>query len=173
MKVYRCRICGEVYIGNHKPGSCPFCGAHEDYLVTANEWSMIKATSLSDVSRKNLQKALELEIDNTNFYRGVSQKTENIYVEGMFKGLSKVEREHASTICEHLGITKAESDVGFDKAVESDEENITESNRREKRAVRFYLEARNEVPESEIKEFFKALIEIESDHIRLTEQRTF
>ena len=173
MEVYRCRICGEAYIGTEKPGSCPFCGAHENYLVTADEWSMITATSLSDVSRKNLQKALELEIDNTNFYRGVSQKTENIYVEGMFKGLSKVEREHASTICKHLGITKPESDVGFDKAVESDEENISESNRREKRAVRFYLEARNEVPESEIKEFFKALMEIESDHIRLTEQRTF
>jgi len=173
MKVYRCRICGEVYIGNQKPGSCPFCGAHEDYLVTADEWSMIEVTSLSDVSRKNLQKALELEIDNTNFYRGVSQKTENIYVEGMFKGLSKVEREHASTICKHLGITKAQSDVSFDKAVESDEENISESNRREKRAVRFYLEARNKVPESEIKEFFKALMEIESDHIRLTEQKTF
>ncbi|MFQ6066691.1 MAG: ferritin family protein [bacterium] len=170
MEVYRCRICGEVYIGNRKPGSCPFCGAHQNYLVMANEWSMIKVASLSDVTKKNLQKALELEIDNTNFYNAVSQKTENIYVEGMFKGLSKVEREHASTICKHLRITKPESDVGFDKVVESDEENISEANRREKRAVRFYLEASNEVSESEIKKFFKALMEVESDHIRLTEQ---
>ena len=172
MKVYRCRICAEVYIGTEKPGSCPFCGAHENYLVVANQWSMIKAPSLSDISRKNLQKALDLEIDNTNFYRGVSEKTRNVYVEGTFKGLSKVEREHASTLCKHLGVTKPESDVGFDKAVESDEENMSEANKRERRAVRFYTEARNKAPELEIKEFFKALMEIESDHIKLTEEAT-
>ena len=78
MKVYRCRICGEVYIGTEKPGSCPFCGAHQNYLVLTGEWSMIEGSSLSDASRKNLQKALDLEIDNTNFYRGVSEKTTNL-----------------------------------------------------------------------------------------------
>ncbi|MCK4802513.1 ferritin [bacterium] len=168
MKVYRCRICGEVYIGEEKPRSCPFCGAHDNYFVLAKEWKLLQGESLSDISKENLRKALELEIDNTNFYKAVSERSKDVYVSSMFKGLSKVEREHASTICKHLKIEKPDSKVGLDKAVDSDRENIEEANRREKRAVKFYTEARNQAPEEEIKEFFKALMEIESDHIILT-----
>jgi len=168
MKVYRCRICGEVYIGEEKPKSCPFCGAHENFFVLAKEWKLLESESLSEISKENLRKALELEIDNTNFYKAVSERSKDVYVSSMFKGLSKVEREHASTICKHLKIEKPDSKVGLDKAVDSDRANIEEANRREKRAVKFYTEARNQAPEEEIKEFFKALMEIESDHIILT-----
>lgn len=171
MKVYRCRICGEVYIGEEKPRSCPFCGAHENYFVLAKEWKLLESESLSEISKENLRKALELEIDNTNFYKAVSERSRDVYVSSMFKGLSKVEREHASAICKHLKIEKPDSKVGLDKAVDSDRANIEEANRREKRAVKFYTEARNQAPEEEIKEFFKALMEIESDHIILTGEK--
>jgi rubrerythrin len=171
MNVYRCRICGEVYIGEEKPKSCPFCGAHEDFFVLAKEWKLLQSESLSEISKENLRKALELEIDNTNFYKAVSERSKDVYVSSMFKGLSKVEREHASAICKHLKIEKPDSKVGLDKAADSDRANIEEANRREKRAVKFYTEARNQAPEEEIKEFFKALMEVESDHIILTEER--
>ena len=170
MNVYRCCICGEVYLGPEKPKSCPFCGAHEHYFVPVKEWKLLRAAALSDQAKGNLQKALELEIDNTNFYRAISELSGDVKVQSMFKGLSKIEREHASAICKHLQIQKPESDAGKDKAVADDKENIAEANRRERRAVKFYGEARAEVPEAEIKEFFKALMEIESDHIVLTEQ---
>lgn len=169
MKVYRCRVCGEVYIGEEKPKSCPFCGAHETYFVLAKEWKLVHSDSLSDASRDNLKKALDLEINNTNFYKAISEKSKDVYVSGMFKGLSKVEREHASAICKHLKIQKPDSNVGSDKAVDSNQENIKEANRREKSAVVFYQEARSEAPEKEIKDFFNALIQIESDHIVLTD----
>ncbi|MFB0527768.1 MAG: ferritin family protein [bacterium] len=171
MKVYRCRICGEVYIGEEKPKSCPFCGAHENFFVLAKEWKLLESESLSEISKENLRKALELEIDNTNFYKAVSERSKDVYVSSMFKGLSKVEREHASAICKHLKIEKPDSKVGLDKAVDSDPANIEEANRREKRAVKFYTEARSQAPEEEIKEFFKALMEVESDHIILTGER--
>ena len=169
MKVYRCRVCGEVYIGEEKPGSCPFCGAHGNYFVLAREWELLKVETLSDISKENLKKALALEIDNTNFYKAVSAKSGDVHVSSMFKGLSKVEREHASAICKHLQVEKPDSDAGMDKAVDSDGENIEEANRREKRAVKFYGEARSQATETEIKDFFTALMEIEFDHIKLTE----
>lgn len=171
MKVYRCRICGEVYIGEAKPKSCPFCGAHENYFVLAEGWKLLQSQTLSDITVENLKKALDLEIDNTNFYKAVSEKSKDVYVSSMFKGLSKVEREHASTISKLLKIEKPGSKVGLDKAVDSDIENIEEANRREKGAVKFYGGARSQVPEEEIKVFFKALMEIESDHIILTGQK--
>ena len=89
----------------------------------------------------------------------------------MFKGLSKVEREHASTICKHLKIQKPDSNIGSDKAVDSDLANTEEANRRERNAVKFYGQASSQAPEEEIKEFFKALMQIESDHIVLTNQK--
>lgn len=136
--------------------------------LLAKEWKLLESESLSEISKENLGKALELEIDNTNFYKAVSERSKDVYVSSMFKGLSKVEREHASVICKHLKIEKPDSKAGLDKAVDSDRENIEEANRREKRAVKFYTEARNQATEEEIKEFFKALMEIESDHIILT-----
>ena len=168
MKVFRCRVCGEVYIGEEKPKSCPFCGAHERFFVSPKKWKLLKSDTLSDITKDYLRKALDLEIDNTNFYKAVSEKSKDVFVSSMFKGLSKVEREHASSICKHLNIAKPDSDVGLDKAVESDLANIEESNKREKRAVKFYAEAAGKAAEKEIKEFFKALIEIETDHITLT-----
>jgi len=171
MKVYRCRICGEVYIGEEKPKSCPFCGAHENYFVLAEEWKLLKSETLSDITKENLRKALDLEIDNTNFYKASSEKSKDTYVSSMFKGLSKVEREHASAISKLLKIAKPDSKVGLDKAVDSDEENIKEANQRERRAVKFYGQASSQAPEPEMKEFFKALMQIESDHIELTEQK--
>ena len=168
IKVFRCRICGEVYIGTEKPVTCPFCGAHEKFFVPAKEWNLLHADSISDITKENLKKALDLEIDNTNFYKAVSGRSKDVHVSSMFKGLSKVEREHASTICKHLGIQKPESNVGLDKAVDSDKDNIAEANRREKRAVKFYGEARGQAPEKEFKEFFMAIAQIESDHITLT-----
>ena len=172
MKVYRCRICGEVYIGEEKPGSCPFCGAHENYFVLAGEWKLLRSETVSEVTKGNLEKALDLEIDNTNFYKAASEKSKDVYGSSMFKGLSKVEREHASVICKLLNIEKPDSKVGLDKAVDSDKANVEEANRRERRAVKFYGQARNRVPEEEIKEFFKALMEIESDHMILTQWKS-
>ena len=125
--------------------------------------------SLSDVSKENLRKALDLEINNTNFYKAVSEISKDVRVLSMFKGLSKVEREHASAICKLLKIQKPDSNVGSDKAVDSDQENIKEANNRERSAVRFYGEAMKQAPEKEMKSFFNALIQIESDHIVLTD----
>jgi len=170
MKTYRCRVCGEIYIGEKKPSSCPFCGAHEKYFVFASVWKMLHAQSLSDISKENLTKALDLELNNTNFYMAASLKSKDVELSSMFKGISKVEREHASALCKHLQIEKPDTNVGADQALDTDEENMKEANRRERSAVKFYGQTIQESVEEEIKEFFKALVEIESDHIALTDE---
>jgi len=169
VKAYRCRICGEVYIGIQKSKSCPFCGAHESYFVPAKEWKLLYCETLSGITEENLKKALDLEINNTNFYKAVSQKSSDVYTSSIFKGLSKVEREHASAICKHLKSQKPDSDAGSDKANDSDRDNIEEANKRERNAVKFYGKAMKQAGEKEIKEFFNALMQIETDHIRLTD----
>ena len=57
VKVFRCRICGDPYIGMEAPTRCPFCGALRQYFVEASDWNPKEFTvTLSDITRKNLKK---------------------------------------------------------------------------------------------------------------------
>ena len=38
IKVFRCRICGDPYIGTAAPTQCPFCGAPKRFFVEAKDW---------------------------------------------------------------------------------------------------------------------------------------
>ncbi|MDH7479995.1 MAG: rubrerythrin, partial [Syntrophomonadaceae bacterium] len=100
MKLYRCLICGEAYMGTTKPSNCPFCGAPEEYLAGGDQWvdENLGLGELSEVSRSNLARALQLEVNNSAFYRDAMNRTSDIELQGVFKYLSKVEAEHASTI---------------------------------------------------------------------------
>jgi rubrerythrin len=168
LKVFRCRICGEVYLGAEKPASCPFCGAHDDYLVLGRDWvDENKGLELTSISRENLEKALQLEVDNAAFYYSAYQAAKDIEIQGMFKSLSKVEAEHASAISKMLKISKPDITEVKELAAESDEENLRRSLAREERASKFYGEAAKEAQERRVQEFFIALSEIERDHIQL------
>lgn len=171
VQVFRCVICGDPYIGFEKPANCPFCGAHEQYMVPSGKWKDTNDVELTDVSRKNLKAALELEISNTEFYLSVSRTSKNEEIRAMFKALSKVESEHASTICKILRTEKP--GIQFKEALcsgMSDEEILAEADRRENRAVRLYTEFLKQATEERLRQFFTALVEIESDHIDLVNE---
>ena len=164
--VFRCQICGDPYIGFEKPTNCPFCGAHEQYMVLSEEWRDTNNVDLTTISRKNLKASLELEVNNTEFYHCVSKTAMDDEIKVLFKALSKVESEHADTICKLLKTEKPE--VKFKESLcsnMSDEEILAESDRRENRAVKLYTEFLKQATEPRVRQFFMALIEIESDHI--------
>ena len=106
MKLWRCQICGDPYLGEEKPKNCPFCGAHERYMVTQEDFvDRIGAVpDLTEASKENLEAALSLEISNTEFYLCASRKAETDEMKSLFKILSKVESEHADLLCKALGI---------------------------------------------------------------------
>ena len=108
IKVYRCRICGDPYIGIEAPTRCPFCGALQDYFIEAEDWNSNEFDiDLTSVEKKNLEAALQLELDNAAFYdcaKVKAEKSNDEYNLAKFKALMKVEREHASTISKFLQI---------------------------------------------------------------------
>lgn len=105
MKFYRCQICGDPFMGTEPPSHCPFCGAHQEYLVSAAEWvDENTGLELSDISRANLEKAIQLEVNNKAFYADASAKAGIVELQGIFKNLSKIEGEHASTIRKMLNV---------------------------------------------------------------------
>ena len=89
IRVFRCRICGDPYIGLEAPAQCPFCGAEQRFFVEAENWNPDEFNvSLSDVSRNNLEAALQLELDNAAFYdcaKNAAEKEDDHYSLAKFK----------------------------------------------------------------------------------------
>jgi len=169
IKVFRCRICGDPYIGENPPTQCPFCGANHKYFVEADEWNTNEFNvDLTTIENENLKAALKLELDNAAFYecaKNAAQKANDEYSMAKFKALMKVEREHASAISKFLKISAPELEKI--KCNISAKENTKEGWQRENRAIKSYSRFKDEAKSSRLKEFFGALVEIETDHLDL------
>ncbi|MEE9116058.1 MAG: ferritin [Thermoplasmata archaeon] len=169
VRVFRCRICGDPYIGTDAPTRCPFCGAVTEYFVMAEDWNPNEFNvELSDVARSDLEAALKLELDNTAFYScamDAAKEAGDEYGLAKFKALKKVENEHASSICKFLKIDKPSLEsVPCSSEFKA---NSQEGWEREDRAIKAYTKFRDEITEERLKEFFGALVEIENDHLDL------
>lgn len=169
MHVYRCLICGDPYLGKGKPTNCPFCGAHQNFMVPVGDYYEKRDCS-TDVSRANLEHALELEIGNAQFYRGASAVGEDDTIKQMFRALAKIEAEHASTIAKWLGVEKPAAAQEVGTANDTALANVQESKKREETAASFYAKAGDEAIEKGVARLFRALSEIERDHIQLDSQ---
>jgi rubrerythrin len=169
VKVFRCRICGDPYIGSEAPTQCPFCGAPQRFFVEAQDWNPEEFDiKLSEASQKNLKTALQLELDNAAFYdcaKNAAEKAGDYYSLAKFKALMKVEREHASAISKFLKIPRPELEKQVCNA--NAKANTKEGWERENRAIKAYVKFRDEATEPRLKEFFGSLIEIETDHLDL------
>ena len=52
IKVFRCKICGDPYLGDEAPTQCPFCGASIQFFVDAQDWNPDEFNvELSEISR--------------------------------------------------------------------------------------------------------------------------
>lgn len=167
MQIFRCRLCGEAYVGPGKPPTCPFCGAHSKHLIYGKDWTDENSeVELSELSRKNTETTLQLEISNAQFYRACYKDAKDPEVAAMFKSLSKMETEHASVAAKLLGIENDEA-TKVGKSKDSDLENIRESLKREQNALEHYSTFRSEAVEERIKTVFDTLLEIEKDHLSI------
>jgi hypothetical protein len=111
---------------------------------------------------------LQLELDNASFYdcaKNAADKDGDHYGLAKFKALMKVEREHASAISKFLKISRPELEKQMCNA--NAKANSQEGWERENRAIKAYAKFKDGATEPRLKEFFGALVEIETDHLDL------
>ncbi|HPL10073.1 MAG TPA: ferritin family protein [Smithellaceae bacterium] len=168
-KLYRCTICGDAYIGASPPANCPFCGAHMGYMAEAKEAVVNFDVPLSVKDQAKAEHALKVEISNSAFYMCAANQTDDPEGKILFKALGKVEAEHASIWRKilKLGSVPPGSDACHTKNVA----NLKESHEREIRAIEFYRKSAAEADHPRIRQLFEALVEIETDHLHLSEER--
>ncbi len=169
MNIYRCRICGETYLGNEAPSQCPYCGAHRELLVDTIDYPEdINEVHLTEIERDDIMKSIDLEHSNARFYFGMgTHKADNPKLASAYKRLAKIELEHAELFCKLAGVPLP-SDIQDPADVTADWcSNIEESINREQQASRFYAKVSSRATNERIKEVFAAVRDIEDDHINL------
>ncbi len=169
VKLWRCEICGDPYIGNAPPQNCPFCGAHLSYIKEAVNVVVSFDVSLSVKDRANVERALQVEVSNSAFYFCAAQKTNDAEGKLLFKALGKIEAEHAAIWRKILKLAAAPA--GSETCHMENVENLKESHERETKAIAFYKKAAAESANARVRQIFEALVEIETDHLHLSGER--
>jgi rubrerythrin len=169
VKLYRCTICGDAYIGVDPPTNCPFCGAHIEHIKEVKEAEVIFDVPLSAKDQANVEHALKVEISNSAFYMCAANQTNDSEGKILFKALGKIEAEHASIWRKILKLGSV--GPGSDACHTENVENLKESHERETRAIAFYRKSAAESDHPRIRQLFEALVEIETDHLHLSEER--
>ena len=168
MNFYRCRICGETYLGTEPPSRCPFCGVTADYFVLTGDFDEdINALSPTSIERDDLATAIELERGNARFYRALGMRKDAPKLASAYKRLASVEAEHCSVFCKLAGVAKPADLLEPDATANSWCDDIADSLAREKRASAFYAEAAARATTPRISEVLAAVSAVEADHIVL------
>lgn len=169
VKLWRCIICGDPYIGENPPQNCPFCGAHLAFIQEAATAQVSFDVMLTEKDKANAEHALKVEVSNATFYACAADKTDNAEGKLLFKALSKIEAEHAAIWRKILKLPSVPK--GDESCHTENKKNLEESHAREERAISFYRKAAQESDSSRLKQIFEALVEIETDHLFLSEER--
>lgn len=149
--------------------NCPFCGVSKVYLDNQKNVYNVEKSLLDKQTIKILDNAMKLEVFNGEFYEEASKLAKSESLKKMFKDLSNIEFMHAK-VHKRLG--------GFSELPKlhkpdytrhnTDKLLLEEANKREEHAVLFYMRNMSKVSSEIVKKVFKALSEVEKQHIDLT-----
>lgn len=167
MKTWICEICGDAYLGEGKPTSCPYCGARAAFIKEGKDAKPVVTIKdqLSEISKKNLKETLALEIEANATYLCMAGLADTYESVRMYKRLALVELEHANICIKLLGIEMPE--IIPQQCSEDDAENFRKTIELEEHAAQLYAEFARTSEEKHIKVLFTALTQAEVDHIEL------
>ena len=168
MNFYRCRICGETYLGTEPPGRCPFCGVTAEYFVLTGAYDEhANEVDPTPAERQDLATAIELERGNARFYRALGMRRDDPKLASAYKRLASVEAEHCSVFSKLAGVQKPADLLEPAETAQEWCADIADSLARERRASAFYAEASTRATTPRVAEVLAAVSAVEADHIVL------
>ena len=101
LKLFRCRICGDPYLGSEAPSFCPFCGRAAKIPGARRG---LRGPQRCPQSQRpspgpTWKRPWTWRCDNAAFYMCASNCAPDPLAKAMFKALWRTEAEHASLIC--------------------------------------------------------------------------
>lgn len=170
LRIFRCRICGEVYLGYEAPENCPFCGAHVEFLEAPERYGPdLDTVQVTETERVDLESSIGLETANCRFYLGMAARKDNDTLRATYKRLAKVEAEHCELFCRLAGVDEPADLMTPGETTGSWATDIEESLARENRASALYAVFAERATNDRLREVWSAISAVESDHITLDE----
>lgn len=170
MKMHRCLICGETFLGYDAPSNCPFCGAHVEFFTTPEGYpDDINEVDLTETERTDLEASVQIELSNARFYAGMAERKDNDSLRSAYKRLSRIEAEHCSLFCKLLKVAKPADLAEPGETTGAWLTDIEESEVRENRAHMLYDEFAARSTNERVRGVFEAVSAVELDHIALDE----
>ena len=168
MKLYRCRICGETYLGSGKPSDCPFCGADQELIVLTEDYPEdVNRIEPTEAERTALEASIELERSNTRFYLAMAARKDNPKLTNAYMRLASIEAMHCSVFCKLAEAPKPADLMEAGEELGSWDADIDDSLRRETHASTLYAEFAGRATTPRLVEVWKEVSAIEADHIEL------
>lgn len=151
--------------------NCPFCGVGKIYLNSQKPIYSINSKVLDKQTKKILDNAMKLEVFNGEFYEEASRLAKSEYAKQLFKDLKNIEFMHARIHKNLGGFTELPKLRRPDYSRhETDELLLQEAYKREKHAIDFYQKNIDIILNDTIKEIFKALSEVEKQHMTIADK---
>ena len=161
VKLFVCKICGEPYIGENID-DCPFCGAPKNYLKPAEDFEEIWNTELNEKEKEDLKETLKLEINAAAYYDKVSSsQTKYSRYNRLFKQLARVEKEHVEIASKFLKSDIPELEGEDVRGIKDD---LKRTEELEQEAIKKYQKFLTNAENSNVKNFYIALIHAEKGH---------
>jgi rubrerythrin len=118
-----------------------------------------------------LETTLALEVNATKIYLCASDSSNNDEIKNLFKAFAKNELEHVSLLTKALGASKPATDLDKTLCTNNDIENLAKTAALEETAMKLYGKFLSEATEKRVQEIFTALIDVESDHLKLANKK--
>jgi rubrerythrin/rubredoxin len=168
LRIYRCRICGEVYLGYDVPENCPFCGVKTEFLEDPEKYPAgINDLTITETERADLETSISIETSNTRFYLGMAERKDNDTLRATYKRLAKIEAEHCSVFCKLAKVNKPTELLAASETTGAWKTDIEESLKRENRATALYAEFAERATSPRLREVWRAISDVEADHVTL------
>jgi len=147
---------------------CPFCGVTSKYLKSDGEVYNVDIKSLDKNTLGILDRAMKLEIFNSEFYTSAAKLAQGVTVKETFEALSKIEKVHAIVHQRLGGFKELPKLVNIDYSKHKDDKSLMElAENREIHAVKFYEKYVKKINNLVVKEVLVALSEVERGHIQI------
>lgn len=186
--IWRCMICGEVFLAGQCATHCPFCGAHGENFVRVEDVTKLPPEDLfnaggelTEREKENLRASITTELLNTAFYEAMNRQGDRSTATGTvlsrtYKRLAQIEDEHAGIFCKFLGVDKKKQQVppellSAHKVTGVWKDDIAASVIREENAHALYSRFATETDKPRLKLVWTALADVEHDHVVIETQQ--
>ncbi|MBR9703878.1 hypothetical protein GOV12_00565, partial [Candidatus Pacearchaeota archaeon] len=155
------------YLGGEAPDDCWFCGAPKNFIRDSEEFFPLWKTKLSSQEKKDMQETLNLEINASAYYKNVENRCEKYSkYNRLFKQLSRVEKEHVEIAIKFLDVKFPEL-IG-EKTKGSCKKDLERTRELEEGAIKMYKRFLKNSTNSNVKNFYIALIHAEKGHFDIS-----